>query len=290
MRKPASPLKTPPFPERGFTLVELSMVMMIVGLLIGGILKGQEMIANSRATAVIAQVRSYEAAIATFKDVNDAWPGDLATAAERIPGCNENCTPFIDGRSNDIVGRANWADDWETQTDGTAHAPAASEQDETVLFWTHLMLSGLIGGVNTKWLYSDIPASIAWNETHPATPSGGGYVVGYGSGLRLPGDPTPPPSPGNPASGPNGIMLMVVSTPDMGSATAMTEPGKQPFNASMAARIDDKIDDGLPHSGNVMAYGYSQTCFGSTGSDTPPAYKGGISGSYDCGLTFLIGK
>ncbi len=289
MRIQKSILKAEPFSSSGFTLVELSVVMMIVGLLIGGILRGQEMIANSRATAVIAQVRSYEAAITTFKDINSAWPGDLATAAMRIPGCNENCTPFLTGGGNDIIGIANWAGNWETQTDGTAHTPAASENDETVLFWTHLMLSGLISGVSARWLNSENPMSIAWSETHPAAPTGGGYIVGYGNSARLPGDPSPPASPASPESGPNGILLMIVSTPDTGGATMMTEPGRQPLNASLAGRIDDKIDDGLPHSGFVMAYGDPSSCFSDNGGSNVPAYDGS-NGSFDCGLGFIISK
>lgn len=289
MSHAGSPFKAKPTDISGFTLVELSMVVLIVGLLIGGILRGQEMIANSRATAVIAQVRSYEAAVTTFKDMTDAWPGDLATAADRIPGCNENCTPFVIGSSNDIVGTANWSATWEPQTDTTAHTPAENETDETVLFWTHLMLSNLISGVSSRWLYAEDPLSTAWSETHPAAPTGGGFVIGYGNGVRLPGDPSPPASPGNPASGPNGMLLMIVSTPDTGGATMMTEEGRQPFNASLAARIDDKIDDGLPHSGFVMAYGAADSCFSDVRDDGLPAYNGS-NGAFNCGLTFLISK
>ena len=289
MRNAGSPFNAKPRHTSGFTLVELSMVMLIVGLLIGGILKGQEMIANSRATAVIAQVRSYEAAVTTFKDLNDAWPGDLATAADRIPGCNENCTPFVIGRSNDVVGTANWSSTWATQADTTANTPAEDETDETVLFWTHLMLSNLISGVSSRWIYAEDPMSTAWSETHPAAPTGGGFIVGYGNGVRLPGDPSPPPTPGNPASGPNGMLLMIVATPDTGGATMMTTEGRQPLNASLAARIDDKIDDGLPHSGMVMAYGRTDSCFSDIRGDGLPGYNGSL-GSFDCGLTFLISR
>lgn len=260
---------------------------MIIGLLIGGILQAQAMVVNSKATAVIAQIRSYQAAVSTFKDIHDAFPGDLATAAERIPGCNANCTPFPVGRSNDIVGSGNWAATWETQTGFNANIPAASENDETTLFWVHLLLSGLIGGVNDRMLHSSDPVSTAWGETHPASPIGGGYIIGYGNGTRLPGDLAPPATPGNPAAGPNGMILLLVATPRRGSATDMVMSGIQPMTASMAGRIDDKIDDGLPSSGLVMAYGNSASCFG--GDGTNPYYNGGIN-SYDCGLSFLISK
>ena len=48
--------------QKGFTLVELAIVMTIIGLLIGGVLKGQELMENARVTSTVAQVKGYEGA------------------------------------------------------------------------------------------------------------------------------------------------------------------------------------------------------------------------------------
>ena len=95
---------------KGFTLVELAIVMTIIGLLIGGILKGQELIENARVTATIAQVKSYEAATSTFRDRFDALPGDMPSASTRIAGCNTNCNPGTAAGQggNSIVGTTGW--------------------------------------------------------------------------------------------------------------------------------------------------------------------------------------
>ncbi|HMD55271.1 MAG TPA: prepilin-type N-terminal cleavage/methylation domain-containing protein, partial [Phycisphaerae bacterium] len=76
--------------QAGFTLVELAIVMIIIGLLIAGVLKGQALIANAQVTSTVAQVKAIEAATTTFKDTYNALPGDLGPAgvpALRLPNC-----------------------------------------------------------------------------------------------------------------------------------------------------------------------------------------------------------
>src|SRR5476649_103906 len=86
---PLSPLDNPPprrasmhghlsvgFMKRGFTLVELSIVLVIIGLLIGGILVAQSMTETARIVAVAAQIQQFDAGVESFKAKYNALPGD----------------------------------------------------------------------------------------------------------------------------------------------------------------------------------------------------------------------
>lgn len=88
-------------PSKGFTLVELAIVLTIIGLLIGGLLKGQELILTGRVAATVAQIKNYEAAATTFRDAYGALPGDLMQAPALLRGCNLGCTP---GSQNNYIG------------------------------------------------------------------------------------------------------------------------------------------------------------------------------------------
>ncbi|MGH1376481.1 MAG: type II secretion system protein [Alphaproteobacteria bacterium] len=114
--------------EKGFTLVELAVVMVIVGLLIGGILKGQEMIANQQVNSTIAQIKSVDAAQATFRDIYDALPGDMVDALTRVTGCVAPC--------------ANGDGDNTLETAPMVAAPDA----EALNFSRHLAGAGLVAG------------------------------------------------------------------------------------------------------------------------------------------------
>ena len=76
--------------NRGFTLVELAIVMMIIGLLIAGVLKGQEMVQNARVTNTIKQINGYQAAFVGFQDKYSALPGDMVNSRQQDTGQNAN--------------------------------------------------------------------------------------------------------------------------------------------------------------------------------------------------------
>jgi prepilin-type N-terminal cleavage/methylation domain-containing protein len=71
---------------KGFTLVEIAIVLMIIGLLIGGILRGQELITSARVRNIIDQKSAIQTAYIGFIDRYRARPGDLTTAQATMIG------------------------------------------------------------------------------------------------------------------------------------------------------------------------------------------------------------
>lgn len=116
--------------EKGFTLVELAVVMIIIGLLVGGILKGQEMIANAQVTSTVAELKAIDAATSTFRDIYNAFPGDMINATTRIPGC---AAPCGDGDGDGVL---------------TADPMVAASDAEAEDFYRHLGGADLLGGAN----------------------------------------------------------------------------------------------------------------------------------------------
>lgn len=173
--------------QKGFTLVELSIVIVVIGLLIGGVLKGQEMYANAQITATISQVQSYEAATILFYDQYNALPGDMRGASTKIPDCDANCEPYLIGSGNFQVGNPAWASAWQSQTQFNVTLPATDEGAEVTLYWAHLVKANYITGVASNGLLPGTTS--AWGETNPSAKLGGGFVVGYADGTPTPGQP-----------------------------------------------------------------------------------------------------
>jgi len=71
--------------QAGFTLVEIAIVLVIIGLLMGVFLKGQELIVNAQVRNAIDQGEAVTAAVYAFQDRFRAIPGDYAQAAANIP-------------------------------------------------------------------------------------------------------------------------------------------------------------------------------------------------------------
>lgn len=263
--------------QKGFTLVELAIVMTIIGLLIGGILKGQELMENARVTSTVAQVKSYEAAITTFRDAFNAFPGDMPNTINRLPGCTAACEPVAGAGAagNGIVGAAGWgAGGWQAQVTAAQNGatPAAVGQ-ETQLFWVHLLKADLIAGVTDSPLRAG--GQLAWGDSHPAGRIGGGFVVGFGDGtIGLGSNQTTP-----------GVTGAVVALVQNINVTPGIVAGLNPLTPARAAQIDRRIDDGRPGTGYVQAYGTQASCFGTVAA-TPQYIEATVS--KDCGLIFRI--
>ncbi len=111
---------------RGFTLIELAIVLVVIGLLLGGILKGQELIESARARNLISQIDSIKAAYYAFQDKYRAIPGDY-------PGDLAHAN--LSGIANNQVGG---------NGDGVVRdTPMARE---SLLAWVHLSHANLISG------------------------------------------------------------------------------------------------------------------------------------------------
>lgn len=237
--------------EKGFTLVELAIVMIIIGLLIGGILKGQELIANARVTSQVSQVKGIDAAMTTFRDQYNSLPGDIANPNGRLP----NCTVAI----------CSTAGDGDTRVqDATANDPgAASANSEGGRAFVHMAAAGVLGGVN--------PGATAFDATAvPDAQIGSGKLTfGYSAGgaAALTGQIAA-------AGVPAGHYLV------MKSAFNSAANANLPLVPKTAANIDRKLDDGNPNTGSVVAIGAAAA--------TTCADAGTAAGIYNENLTTAV--
>jgi prepilin-type N-terminal cleavage/methylation domain-containing protein len=118
--------------QSGFTLVEIAIVLVIIGLLLGGVLKGQELINSAKIKNLVNDMNGVSTAVYGYQDRFKALPGDDATAATRW-------TSTTAGDGNTVLA-----------TGTTLHAfNSATVTDESRLFWQHLRLAGFIGGDTT---------------------------------------------------------------------------------------------------------------------------------------------
>jgi len=118
--------------RKGFTLVELAIVLVIIGVILGAVLQGRTMIDSAKQKRVVSQEKEVVAAVYTYQDKYQFFPGDDNTAAARWPAS-------ANGTGDGIIAGGVVA----------SVACVAGNTTETCLTWDHMRLAGILSGTGS---------------------------------------------------------------------------------------------------------------------------------------------
>lgn len=256
-----------------FTLIELSIALVIIGLLVGGVLVGRDMIKAAELRGVLSQIERIDVAVSTFKLKYNCLPGDCAAATNFFPssGCpngNGDPTATCNGNGNGYVDSGNSGGGGTTST-----------RREHLRFWQHLALAGLIEGQYTGvGGPGDSILHVLIGVNTPETP-----VSGLGISLwhHLPSTTTWTDNYG--VNWGTFIHVLIV-----GAEMPSNRTSKGKLTVQQVRSLDNKVDDGLANNGwfRVRTGDSGQSTLGCT-SGAAPNYSYGTNQSALCSVRVL---
>jgi len=233
----------------GFTLVEISIVMIIIGLLVGGTFAGIRLISISEANRTVQDLQSIESAVLTFKEAYGRLPGDIPNPSVRLPNCSSPpCS--TGGNGNRRI------DPVQTMHVATEFRQALTTTQEKFTFWSHLNAADVLalGVKNTT--------DMNFGEGQPESPIGGGYRITEFSGSIW--------SCGTQYQ--NGIILVT----QVASNELFSDPQWSKIPCERIHNVDLKIDDGLVHAGKFAGWDCAATNTGACNDVYNPSGTGNV--------------
>lgn len=247
--------------SEAYTLVELSIVLVIFGLLVGGVLAGKSLIRAAELRAMPAEVSRHVTAIHSFQDKYLALPGDMSNATS-FWGTETSCpgnfsNPSTDARTcnGDGGGALSWTEIWRA--------------------WQHLANAGLVegqytgvnGSISTSQ-YGTVGLNIPASRTSNVAGYGFIWIGSITSGNLFPGNYG------------NGLRYGYGSGMDSSADTLL---GSEAWN------IDTKMDDGKPGTGIMRSHTNSHRSLCATTDNLTTAEYHLTTTTKGCNLIFRSG-
>jgi prepilin-type N-terminal cleavage/methylation domain-containing protein len=251
--------------NKGFTLIELAIVITIIGLLLVGVIQAQSLIRSSETNSVVSEAQSYISAINIFKSKYNSLPGDMSnatqfwgTASGGCPSGSRSGTETCNGNGDSKI----------YLYPGTSN--------EGFMAWQHLANAQLIKGSYTGFYgsYGQYSANIAINI--PASKmKGSGFTIAYTDPIYS-----------------NEVYPVALNKNQLWFGVAPNACCGWTVNNSLtieeAKIIDTKTDDGIPSSGFwTVDFYYSPSCV--TSNTAPAAYNSVALTGNRCAFLIDIG-
>ena len=246
--------------RNGFTLLELSMVLMAISLMAGGIFVGREMIRDAMLRNTVGDVAKYTQAFHNFQDKYKALPGDFNNA-ESIWGSDASCpnTP-----SNTTLKKAtcNGNGDGYIADNGVAGAFQPATSYESFRAWQQLSAAGMLNDVAGSAVFTGTSSSGSYNTTpgvnvpQTSLPQGGFTVMHIAANTSR-------------FWNTNSVINKHVFF--VGTSMSSYFTFAPLFTANEMYHIDVKLDDGLPGSGNIQVF--DNTLYNTSCSTSATAYN-----------------
>lgn len=230
--------------RQGFSLLEISIVLTVVGLIVGGILVGKNLVRASEIRSVLEDLKQYRSAVQMFETQYNALPGDMknatqfwgAVAGGTAVGVDATCVAYFDATQTPRTATCNG--------DGNGQIDSPSNfWSEPWLVWQHLANAGMVEGSYT-----------GQGQSAYGTPQNNNPVVGSSSPKSKVNDLTYALRWINNITNAAHSFYFVGAYGNVFMVGQKTELDDVVMTAEEAFEIDSKLDDGLPGTGGVRSH------------------------------------